>query len=58
MDESDADAAAVIAVLKAETDAWLRRDFPALAQCWVHSPKTRRMSAFAPVAPRWTKAGM
>ena len=42
MDDSEADAAAVMAVLKAETDAWLRRDFPALAQHWVHSPKTRR----------------
>ena len=47
MDDSDADEAAIMAVLKAETDAWLRRDFPALAQHWVHSPKTRRMIAVA-----------
>ena len=47
MDESEADEAAIMAVLKAETDAWLRRDFAAMAQHWVHSPKTRRMTALA-----------
>lgn len=47
MDDREADEAAIMAVLKAETDAWLRRDFPALAQHWVHSPKTRRMTALA-----------
>ena len=47
MDDSDADAAAILAVLRAETDAWLHRDFPAMAQHWVHSPKTRRMTALA-----------
>jgi DNA-binding CsgD family transcriptional regulator len=47
MDDSDADVAAIMAVLRAETGAWLRRDFAAMAQHWVHSPKTRRMTALA-----------
>ena len=47
MDECEADEAAIMAVLKAETGAWLRRDFSAMAQHWVHSPKTRRMIAAA-----------
>lgn len=47
MDHSEADEAAILAVLRAETDAWLRRDFPAMARHWVHSPKTRRMTALA-----------
>jgi hypothetical protein len=45
MDDSEADKAAIMAVLKAETHAWLRRDFAALAQHWVHSPQARRMTA-------------
>lgn len=43
----DDDKAAVLAVLKAETEAWLRRDMAALATYWVHSPDARRMSSIA-----------
>jgi DNA-binding CsgD family transcriptional regulator len=39
----DADKAAVLSVLEAETDAWMRRDMDALAEHWVHSPQTRLM---------------
>lgn len=46
------DEAAILAVLKAETDAWLRRDFPAQAQHWAHSPQTRLMTAFASLGVR------
>jgi DNA-binding CsgD family transcriptional regulator len=45
MDDHDADKAAILAVLRAETDAWLRRDFDALARHWVHAPGTRRMTS-------------
>jgi DNA-binding CsgD family transcriptional regulator len=41
------DKAAVLAVLEAETDAWLRRDIDALAEHWVHSPQSRRLSSIA-----------
>jgi DNA-binding CsgD family transcriptional regulator len=41
------DRSAIMAVLKAETDAWMRRDFASLAQHWVQGPETRRMTAFA-----------
>ena len=58
MDDSETDEAAILAVLKAETDAWMRRDFPAMAQHWVHSPKTRRIIALASVGTQVTKAGM
>ena len=51
----DGDEAAIMAVLKAETDAWLRRDFPAQAQYWVHSPQTRLMTAFASLGARVTE---
>jgi DNA-binding CsgD family transcriptional regulator len=44
---TDSDKAAIMAVLEAETDAWMRRDFEALAKHWMHSPQTRRMVAFA-----------
>jgi DNA-binding CsgD family transcriptional regulator len=39
----DEDKAAVLAVLEAETAAWMRRDMNALAQHWVHSPQSRVM---------------
>lgn len=39
----DEDKAAVLAVLEAETAAWMRRDMDALAQHWVHSPQSRFM---------------
>ncbi len=41
------DKAAVLAVLEAETAAFLRRDMDALAEYWVHSPQSRRMFSYA-----------
>ena len=52
MDDSEADRAAVLAVIRAETEAWLQRDFEALASHWVQSPQTRRMEAFASLGVR------
>ena len=52
MDNSEADKAAVVAVIRAETEAWLRRDFEALASHWVQSPQTRRMEAFTSLGVR------
>ena len=52
MNDGEADKAAILAVMKAETDAWLRRDFAAQAQHWVHSPQTRLMTAFASLGTR------
>lgn len=46
MSEDD-ERAAVLAVLEAETDAWLRRDMDALAGHWIHSPQSRRLSTVA-----------
>lgn len=46
MSEED-DKAAVLAVLEAETAAWLRRDMDALASHWVHAPYARRMYSYA-----------
>jgi DNA-binding CsgD family transcriptional regulator/ketosteroid isomerase-like protein len=43
----DEDKAAVLAVLEAETAAWMRRDMDALAEQWVHSIEARRMSSVA-----------
>ena len=47
VDARDADKVAVMAVLRAETDAWLRRDFDTLASHWVHGPETRKIASFA-----------
>lgn len=52
MDESEADKAAVLAVIRGETEAWLQRDFEALASHWVQSPQTRRMESFASLGIR------
>ncbi|MDB5528142.1 MAG: transcriptional regulator, LuxR family [Devosia sp.] len=52
MDGSEDDRAAILAVLRAETEAWLQRDFEALASHWVQSPQTRRMEAFASLGVR------
>jgi DNA-binding CsgD family transcriptional regulator len=43
----DEDKVAILAVLEAETAAWLRRDMDALASHWVHSSDARRMYAYA-----------
>jgi DNA-binding CsgD family transcriptional regulator len=52
MDEREAERAAVLAVIRAETEAWLQRDFEALASHWLHSPQTRRMEYFASLGVR------
>jgi DNA-binding CsgD family transcriptional regulator len=45
MNDDDADKAAILMALQAETDAWLRRDFDAMARHWVHAPGTRKMTS-------------
>ncbi len=45
--DTDDEKAAILAVLEAETDAWLRRDLEALAGYWIHSPQSRRLSSVA-----------
>lgn len=52
MDANQADKAAVVAVIRGETEAWLQRDFEALASHWVQSPQTRRMEYFATLGVR------
>ncbi|MDC9825057.1 LuxR family transcriptional regulator [Devosia sp. ZB163] len=52
MSGAGVDADAIMAMLRAETDAWLRRDFDALADCWVHSPQSRRLHSFASTGVR------
>ena len=52
MDRSEADKAAILAVIRGETEAWLQRDFEALASHWLQSPQTRRMEAFASLGVR------
>lgn len=52
MDESEADRAAILAAIRAETEAWLQRDFDAWADHWVQSPQTRRMEAWASLGVR------
>lgn len=44
---SNDDKAAIIAVIKAEIDAFLRRDLEDLAERWVHSSDSRRMVSVA-----------
>jgi DNA-binding CsgD family transcriptional regulator/ketosteroid isomerase-like protein len=44
---SDADKAAVLAVLNAENAAFMRQDLDAWAEHWVHSPQSRFMSSHA-----------
>jgi DNA-binding CsgD family transcriptional regulator len=52
MDDYDADRAAILAAIRGETEAWLQRDFEALASHWVQSPQARRMEAFASLGVR------
>ncbi|MCX5579690.1 helix-turn-helix domain-containing protein [Kaistia terrae] len=52
MDEREAERTAVLAVIRAETEAWLQRDFEALASHWLQSPQTRRMEYFASLGVR------
>ncbi len=44
---TDEEKAAVLAVLEAETAAYLRRDMDELAEFWVKSPQVRRMFSYA-----------
>lgn len=44
---TDHDKDAILAVIKAETEAFLRRDLEGLAEHWVHSPDARRMVSVA-----------
>jgi DNA-binding CsgD family transcriptional regulator len=44
---AEEDKAAVLAVLEADTAAYLRRDPDAIAELWVHSPQARRMFSYA-----------
>ncbi|MCY1667742.1 helix-turn-helix domain-containing protein [Rhizobium sp. SL86] len=52
MDGSEADKVAILTVLRSETEAWLQRDFDALANHWVQSPQTRRMEYYASLGVR------
>jgi len=52
MDDSEAERAAILAVIRAETEAWLQRDFDAWASHWLQSPQTRRMEAWASLGVR------
>lgn len=52
MGKGAGDQAAILGVIRAETEAWLQRDFEALASHWVQSPQTRRMEAFAALGVR------
>jgi DNA-binding CsgD family transcriptional regulator len=45
--DNETDRAAIIAVLEAETEAFLRRDFEAMSSHWLHAPQTSRMDASA-----------
>ncbi|MFK3779473.1 LuxR family transcriptional regulator [Agrobacterium sp. NPDC089420] len=49
---SEADKAAILAVIHAETEAWLQRDFEGLRRHWLHSPQTRRMEYYASLGIR------
>jgi DNA-binding CsgD family transcriptional regulator len=51
-DASEADRAAILAVIREETDAWLQRDFAGLVKHWLHSPQTRRMEYYASLGVR------
>jgi DNA-binding CsgD family transcriptional regulator len=52
MDGCGTEEAAVLAVIRAETEAWLQRDFDAWASHWVQSPQARRMEAWASLGVR------
>lgn len=52
MNEIETDRTAILAVIRGETEAWLQRDFEALASHWVQSPQTRLMESFASLGIR------
>lgn len=41
------DKVAILAVMEAETEAYIRKDLDALSEHWVHSPQSRRMVSVA-----------
>jgi SnoaL-like domain len=43
----DEDKAAILAVIKAETAAFMRKDIAGLAEHWIHSPEARRIAYVA-----------
>jgi DNA-binding CsgD family transcriptional regulator len=53
------DRTAILDVLKAESDAWLRRDLEALSSYWLQTPQARRMSSLARIGTHvengWTE---
>jgi len=52
MKEIEPDHSTILAVIRGETEAWLQRDFEALASYWVQSPQTRLMESFASLGIR------
>lgn len=52
MDTGNTDEARILAVIRSETEAWLRRDFKALASHWVQSSQARRMEYYASLGIR------
>ncbi|OJF90333.1 DUF4440 domain-containing protein [Pararhizobium antarcticum] len=52
MDGCEADKREILAVLRSETEAWLQRDFEALAAHWLQSPQARRMEYYASLGVR------
>ena len=52
MDDPDRDRAAIIAVIEAETAAWLRRDMAGWAACWVQDARAQHVNARPSVGAR------
>jgi len=52
MDEREAERTSVLAVIRTEAEAWLQRDFEALASHWQWWPQARRMEHFASLSVR------
>lgn len=52
MDEIETDSAAVLDAIRAETQAWLQRDFEAWSSHWVQSPQSRRMESWVSLGVR------
>ncbi|MDR6586880.1 hypothetical protein J2735_000015 [Agrobacterium tumefaciens] len=49
---NEADKAAILAAIRAETAAWLQRDFEGLRIHWLHSPQARRMEYYGSLGVR------
>ena len=52
MADATTEQGAVLAAIRAESEAWLRRDYAAWAACWVQSPEARRMESWASLGVR------